>query len=89
MTTFDPVLRDGEVSGPQNKRLLDYLRDTSGHSITPLESWELLGIYRLGARVWDLKRAGIVIRSELVEVRNQFGETCRVARYTLETNDAP
>jgi len=56
-----------------------------GYSINPLESWTALGIYRLSARVFDLRKAGWPISTEMVEVENQFGETVRVAQYRLET----
>lgn len=51
--------------------------------ITPLEAWSELGIYRLGARVYDLKEQGHEITKELVSVTNRMGEECRVAQYTL------
>ena len=64
----------------QNDRLLDYLKEH--RTITPLESWTELGIYRLGARVFDLKRMGYDIRSGRTMVRNRFGEECFVAKYS-------
>lgn len=51
--------------------------------ITPMEAWSELGIYRLGARVFDLKASGHEIDRELVPVSNRFGEECRVAQYRL------
>lgn len=51
--------------------------------ITPMEAWSELGIYRLGARVFDLKASGHDIDRELVPVSNRFGEECRVAQYRL------
>lgn len=51
--------------------------------ITPLEAWSELGIYRLGARVFDLKEQGHEITKKMVAVSNKFGEECRVAKYTL------
>ena len=51
--------------------------------ITPMEAWSELGIYRLGARVFDLKASGHDIDRELVQVSNRFGEECRVAQYRL------
>ena len=66
---------------PQNERLLAYLQEHG--SIGPFESWKEIGIYRLGARIWDLKQQGHRIVRELEKVPNQFGETCRVARYRL------
>lgn len=51
--------------------------------ITPLEAWSELGIYRLGARIHDLRKEGWKITKEIVTVTNKFGEPCFVARYTL------
>lgn len=62
-------------------RLLGYLKQH--RTIEPMTAWSKLGIYRLGARVYDLRKAGHVIESDRVEVENQFGEPCRVARYRL------
>ena len=52
--------------------------------ITPMDAWSELGIYRLAARVADLKDAGHKIVKQTVSVANRFGESCRVARYSLE-----
>jgi hypothetical protein len=64
----------------QCDRLLDRLKRGP---ITPMEAWSELGIYRLGARVFDLKASGHDIDRELVPVSNRFGEECRVAQYRL------
>lgn len=66
----------------QTERLLDYLQ-THG-TINPLESWQRLGIYRLSDTVHRLRKAGHKIRTDLVDVKNQFDEDCRVAKYVLE-----
>jgi cob(I)alamin adenosyltransferase len=63
----------------QVERLETYLE--SHASITPLEAWNLLGIYRLSAAVHTLKKKGRKIETELVKVSNQFGESCHVAQY--------
>ncbi len=65
----------------QVDRLRAYLR--AGNDINPLEAWRKLGIYRLSARVFDLREAGEDIKGEFVEVRNQFGEPCRVKSYRM------
>lgn len=67
---------------PQCKRLLAHLEEH--RSINPLEAWTKLGIYRLGARVFDLRREGYAISSGRQKVANRFGEECRVATYKLE-----
>ena len=68
----------------QCDRLLQYLM--AHGTITPLEAWTLLGIYRLGARIWDLKKHGYKISTKTVPVLNQFGECCHVAMYVLEND---
>lgn len=48
----------------QNRRVLGYLRVHK--SITPLTALSRLGVMRLGARIWELKRDGHSIDSKLV-----------------------
>jgi hypothetical protein len=67
----------------QKERLLDFLKT---HSINPLESWQFLGIYRLSAIIFILRKEGHNITTEMEEVGNMYGEMCRVARYELETD---
>lgn len=66
----------------QSNRLLEYLK--ANREIDPLTAWAELGIYRLGARVFDLRQAGHPITSSRKAVENRFGEQCNVALYTLE-----
>jgi hypothetical protein len=66
----------------QTERLIEYLRQHG--SIDPMTAWAELGIYRLGARIWDLKVAGHKIVSGTKKVKNRYDEECRVALYTLE-----
>lgn len=66
----------------QNTRLLNYL--LSGKSIDPLEAWKRLGIYRLAARVFDLRQLGHEIKMTDKIVMNNFGEECRIANYKIE-----
>ena len=64
----------------QTERLLERLRE---YPVTPLDSWVDLGIYRLAARVFDLRNQGHNIEKTMVKVRNKFGETVKVAEYRL------
>lgn len=66
----------------QNERVLRHIR-TFG-SITPLEAMECYGIMRLGARIWDLKRAGYNVKAEEVTGENRFGEKTRFCKYSIE-----
>lgn len=63
------------------EKLLEWLR--SGRTITPLEAMNELGCYRLGARIWDLRREGHTIITEMVETHDRHGERCRFARYKM------
>lgn len=47
----------------QKQLILEHLMN--GHSITPLEALDLFKCFRLGARIWDLKKDGHDIKSEL------------------------
>lgn len=48
----------------QRERILIHLQ--SGKTINPLQALNLYGCFRLGARIYDLKRAGFDIDSRLV-----------------------
>jgi hypothetical protein len=65
----------------QNERLLEWLR--ANRTIDPLQAWTELGIYRLGARIYDLRRQGHFIINDTKKVANRYGEACRVAEYEL------
>ena len=74
----------------QLERLEQYLK-THG-SVEPLTAWKELGIYRLAAVILLLKKKGYSIRTERLEVENQFQEKCKVANYVLElapSNEEP
>lgn len=70
----------------QNDRLMTALEH--GAHVTPLYAWHQLGIYRLAARVRGCREAGADIVGEWVEMRNQFGEPCRVKKYFLAVSAA-
>ena len=62
----------------QNAILRNYLE--SGNRITPLEALNWWGMFRLGARIHELK--GIMeIDSHFVTVINRNGDECRVKEY--------
>ena len=66
----------------QNQRLLEHFKLHG--SIDPLRAWEMLGIYRLAARVNDLRKLGENIITTPIKVHNRWGEDIRVALYTYE-----
>lgn len=69
---------------PQCASVLSALRKGP---MTSLEIYVTLGVYRAGARVFDLRGAGHRIATDMVSVRNRNGEPCRVARYALLPTD--
>ena len=67
----------------QKKRALRYLQ-THKRGMTPLDMWVKLGIYRASDVVYQLRKEGHDIKTDYVNVANKYGESCRVAYYTLE-----
>lgn len=69
------------MSTTQNLQVIDHL--TRHQTITPLEALSLYGIFRLGARIWDLRGSGHDITTEIIEVKSRRGGKKRVASYRL------
>lgn len=65
----------------QCERILRHLQDYG--SITQAEAVTEYGCYRLGARIWDLKAQGILIRSERVTGKNRYDEPVSFSRYSI------
>ena len=67
----------------QKERVLDYL--LKGHSLTQRQADRKWGIMRLGAVVFAINQIyGFrYIKSELISVRNRYGQAVTVARYSL------
>lgn len=66
----------------QCRRIVDYVSEHG--SITAQEAMNELGIFRLAARVSDLKDYGFKVSREMIKVKNRFGEDCHVARYKVD-----
>jgi hypothetical protein len=65
----------------QWERILKYLEDFG--SITQLEAIRDLGIMRLGARIYDLRKKGFLIIRDTEKSVNRYGEPIRYARYRM------
>lgn len=63
----------------QNYIIGDHLKRYG--SITALQAVELYGIYRLSARIFDLRASGWAIDSDKIETVNRFGEKVHPTRY--------
>lgn len=66
----------------QSERVVKYMRDFG--SITPQQAVYDLGCMRLGARIFDLKRAGHKIKTRRVTGKNRYGDAVTYAEYSLE-----
>ena len=67
----------------QCQMIIDYLKKYK--SITPLEAIRDLGVYRLSARIKDLKdRYGYKIKSEIISVDTRNGGKTYVAKYIFD-----
>lgn len=69
----------------QVERIKKYIDDFG--SITTLEAFTELGIVRLGARISEMRKAGIDIQDKQECVKNRYGEKCYIKRYFLENNN--
>lgn len=65
----------------QKERVYKYMKDFG--SITQAEAFNILGVYRLAARISDLRRDGVTIRSQKKCWKNRYGETVYFAEYSL------
>jgi len=73
---------------PQKDKILKALM--RGQKITPHQALRNFGCFRLGARIYELKKEGWPIESKMIEVKTWAGRnlvTKRVARYYI-TNEA-
>ena len=69
----------------QAEKVLDYIREFG--SITQLDALRDLGVMRLASRVSDLNREGYMITGKMEAVKNRYGETCYIKRYSEVAND--
>lgn len=65
----------------QEQKILKYMQDFG--SITSLQAMQDLGCMRLASRISDMKKNGILIKSETISSKNRYGETVHYSRYSL------
>ena len=65
----------------QNERVYKYMKDFG--TITQAQAFNDLGVYRLASRINDLRRMGVLIKSERKQGKNRYGETVYFAEYSL------
>lgn len=79
---FDNPKEEVNTMEQQNKMVLDWLREYS--TITAQEAVEVLDIYRLSARIYDLRAKGHKIRTTSVSRTRADGRRVSYAKYILE-----
>lgn len=65
----------------QKKMALDYIREFG--SITPIDAFRDLGVTRLAAKIFELKKDGHDIEKVIETSKNRFGNRTRYARYSF------
>lgn len=65
----------------QKQMVLDYIREFG--SITPIDAFRDLGVTRLAAKVFELKKDGHDIEKVIETGKNHFGNRTRYARYSF------
>ena len=65
----------------QCEKILDYMQKHGG--ITQLDAFLDIGCWRLASRISDLKKRGYAINREMIKVKNRYGESVPVAKYSL------
>lgn len=68
------------MSRTQANTVLGHLKN--GRRITPAMAWNWWGISRLASCIYDLRKRGIPVATEMIYVRGRSGKA-RVARYSL------
>lgn len=63
-------------------RLLNYLK--TNHTITSMEAFQLFGLTRLSARIFELRQMGYKIDTILIDDVNRYGEPVRYAKYVYK-----
>ena len=65
----------------QKERIKDYL--SSGAVLTRLNAWDELGILEAPARICEIRAEGFPVETKMVEVKNRYGESVRVAEWRM------
>lgn len=63
----------------QKDRILDHL--ATGRPLTPIAALKRFGCFRLGARIWDLKRDGHRIQTDMVTRKGKTFASYRLANH--------
>lgn len=65
----------------QSDRILQFIKENG--SITRLQAANEIGAFELSARIVELERDGYMFIKEPIKVKNRYGDTVRIVRYSL------
>ena len=68
--------------------ILRYLVEHPLTGLTSSQAFELFGVTRLSARIYDLRNKGYHIDTLMMEGKTRFGETCRYAKYVYKGKES-
>ena len=69
----------------QEQMIEEFLREKG--SITSWEAFEIFGITRLSARIYELRKQGLKISSESTTKKNRYGHYVTFSTYKLEVEN--
>ena len=69
----------------QKQAVENYIKEHG--SITSFEAFMSLGITRLSAVIFEMKRAGIKILTDRITIENRYGNPTTYAVYRIKTDD--
>lgn len=69
----------------QNVAIGRYLED--GGRLTPLAALHLFGCFRLAARIGELRKSGMCIQTNRIQVINEAGRVVTIGEYSLGTDE--
>jgi len=67
--------------GTREARIVAHLEQNG--TLNAFEAWSKLGVYRLSASIFNLKKVGFQFKTVTIVVNNCFNEPCRVSEYQL------
>lgn len=65
----------------QKSEILKYLKEHKKDGLTSIQAIDLFGATRLSGTIFDLKKDGHIIITEIKSVKNRFGGTSNIATY--------
>jgi hypothetical protein len=81
-----PITEEDDMADSQKDKILEHLNLFG--SIDPVQALQEYGIFRLAARIDELRRDAYEIDTHLVSTINRFGNEVRYGRYVLRRSSA-